>query len=151
MTTPCTPTSTSRSPAPPRQVWAVVTDYATDTVWRKGITEMIPDRDGPPDVGTKVREVLQHGGRQDVTDTAVTEVGPGMSYRFAGAGTSGVVRGRRSVTRASTPKTAVFTYDVELEPNAIPRLARPILRWWLQHSLRRDLRRLRTLITSTAP
>jgi hypothetical protein len=44
----------------------------------------------------------------------------------------------------------VLTYDVEFEPHAIPRLARPILRRWLQHSLRRDLRRLRTLITSTA-
>ena len=85
-----------------------------------------------------------------MTDTAVTEVGPGMSYRFAGTGTSGVVRGRRSVTPA-TPDSAVFAYDVELEPESIPRLARPILRWWLEHSLRRDLRRLRTLITSTAP
>ena len=27
--------------------------------------------------------------------------------------------------------------------------ARPLLRWWLQHSLRRDLRRLRTFITTT--
>ena len=135
-------------PRPAEEVWAVVTDYATDTVWRKGITEMTPDRDGPPQVGTNVREVLQLGGRQYVTDTAVTEVGPGMSYRFAGTGTSGVVRGRRSVTPATTPDTAVFTYDVELEPHSIPRIARPILRWWLQHSLRRDLRRLRTLITS---
>ena len=138
-------------PRPAEQVWAVVTDYATDTVWRKGITEMSPDRDGPPHVGTNVREVLQLGGRQYVTDTAVTEVGPGMSYRFAGTGTSGVVRGRRNVTPATTADTAVFTYDVELEPHSIPRLARPILRWWLQHSLRRDLRRLRTLITTTAP
>jgi hypothetical protein len=29
-------------PRPADQVWAVVTDYATDTVWRKGITEMTP-------------------------------------------------------------------------------------------------------------
>jgi hypothetical protein len=135
-------------PRPAEQVWAVVTDYATDTVWRKGITEMTPDRDGPPRVGTNVREVLQLGGRQYVTDTAVTEVGPGMSYRFAGTGTSGVVRGRRTVTPAATPDTAVFSYDVELEPHSIPRIARPILRWWLQHSLRRDLRRLRNLIAT---
>ena len=109
-----------RDPPPRRQVWAVVTDYATDTVWRKGITEMTPDRDGPPHVGTNVREVLQLGGRQYVTDTTVTEVGPGMSYRFAGTGTSGVVRGRRNVTPAATPDTAVFTYDVELEPTPSP-------------------------------
>ena len=35
-------------PRPAEHVWAVVTDYATDTVWRKGITEMSPDRYGPP-------------------------------------------------------------------------------------------------------
>ena len=40
-------------PRPAEQVWAVVTDYATDTIWRKGITEMIPDPGGPPHVGTK--------------------------------------------------------------------------------------------------
>ncbi len=131
---------------PAEAVWAVVTDYATDTAWRKGITEMTPDHDGPPEVGTKVREVLKLGGRDYVTDTAVTDVGPGMSYRFAGSGTSGVVRGRRHVVPASTADSATFTYDVELEPQGIPRVARPILRWWLQHSMRRDLRRLRTFI-----
>ena len=72
-----------------------------------------------------------------------------MSYRFAGEGTSGVVRGGRSVV-SSTPDSAVFTYDVELEPHAIPKLARPILRWWLQHSLRRDLRRLRSFVVHAA-
>jgi hypothetical protein len=137
-------------PRTPETVWAVVTNYATDTVWRKGITQMTPDRDGPPEVGTNVREVLHLGGRQYITDTAVTEVGPGMSYRFAGTGTSGVVRGRRTVVPATSAESAVFTYDVELEPQAIPRLARPALRWWLQHSLRRDVRRLRTLITTAA-
>jgi hypothetical protein len=131
---------------PAEAVWSVVTDYATDTTWRKGITEMTPDRDGPPQVGTNVREVLELGGRTYVTDTAVTEVGPGMSYAFAGEGTSGVVRGRRSVVPAQAPGASVFTYDVELEPTAIPRFARPVLRWWLQHSLRRDLLRLRSML-----
>ena len=135
-------------PSPAEAVWEVVADYATDTVWRKGITEMTPDRDGPPQVGTKVREVLKLGGREYITDTEVTDVGPGMSYRFAGAGTSGVVRGRRSVVPGPGSGSATFTYDVELEPQAIPRIARPMLRWWLQHSLRRDLRQLRNLIVA---
>jgi hypothetical protein len=93
--------------------------------------------------------VLALGGREYITDTAVTEVGPDMSYRFAGTGTSGVVRGRRRVVPATSPNSAIFTYDVELEPQAIPRLVGPLLRWWLEHSLRRDLRRLRALLTSS--
>ena len=61
---------------PAMAVWSVVTDYATDTSWRKGITEMTPDREGPPRVGTNVREVLQLGGRDYVTDTSVTRSAP---------------------------------------------------------------------------
>ena len=131
---------------PATEVWAVVADYATDTRWRKGITEMTPDTEGAPRVGTKVREVLHLGGRDYVTDTTVTDVGPGMSYRFAGEGTSGAVRGGRRVVNGEAPGSAVFTYDVDLEPHAIPVGARRLLTWWLGHSLRRDLRRLRTLV-----
>ena len=133
-------------PRPPDAVWAVVSDYPTDTIWRKGITEMSADRSGPPSVGTKVHEVLELAGKTYVTDTAVTEVGPGLSYRFAGAGTSGVVRGGREVA----PKGAgsLFTYHVEVEPTEMPRAMRPILGWWLRRSMRKDLRRLRAMIES---
>ena len=133
---------------PADDVWAVVSDYATDTRWRKGIREMTPDRPGEPAVGTKVREVLELGGRTYTTDSTVTEVGPGHRYRFEGTGTSGVVRGGRTVRDGDGWGTTVFTYDVELEPDGVPRLAQPILGWWLGHSLRRDLGRLRTLIES---
>jgi hypothetical protein len=131
-------------------VWAAVTDYATDARWRKGITEMTPDIAGPPRVGTNVREVLHLGGRDYVTDTTVTHVGPGRRYRFAGSGTSGQVRGGRHVLPGATPDSAVFTYDVVLEPTNVPRVARRVLTWWLGHSLRRDVRRLRALLEATS-
>lgn len=135
---------------PATAVWDVVADYAADTEWRAGITDMTPDRPGPPEVGTNVHEVLHLGGRDYVTNTSVTDVGPGLSYSFAGEGTSGVVRGRRTVISGGTPDTAVFSYDVELEPSNVPRPVRPIMRWWLQHSLQRDVRRLRTLLEHPA-
>ena len=131
---------------PPASVWDVVSDYESDRRWRKGITEMTPDVDGPPRVGTHVREVLRLGGRSYTTETTVTEAGPGLSYSFAGAGTSGVVRGRRSVRAGDAPGSAVFSYEVELEPQGMPRGVAPVLAWWLRHSLRRDLGRLRALI-----
>ncbi len=133
---------------PADTIWNVVTDYATDTTWRKGITEMAPDRDGPPEPGTKVREVLHLAGRDYVTDTTVTDVGPGMTYAFDGKGTSGNVRGRRTVTPTAAT-SAVFSYDIELEPESIPRSARPVLRWWLQRSLQRDLATLRSMLETT--
>ena len=130
---------------PPEEVWSVVADYASDSRWRRGIVEMAPDVAGAPRVGTKVREVLALAGKEYVTDTVVTETGPGLRYRFAGEGTSGRVRGSRSV-RSAGGATSVFTYDVELEPEGIPRLAQPLLGWWLTRSLRRDLGRLRELV-----
>jgi hypothetical protein len=131
---------------PTATVWSVVSDYASDTRWRKGIVEMTPDTAGPPAVGSRVREVLELAGKRYVTDTTVTATGPGLSYRFSGEGTSGAVTGGRSVRAGDRPGTSVFTYDVEVVPDGVPRMLRPVLGWWLTHSLRRDLGRLRDLI-----
>jgi hypothetical protein len=131
----------------PDDVWAVVSDYAADTRWRKGIVEMTPDVDGPPRVGTRVREVLELAGRAYTTETAVTDVGPGLTYGFAGAGTSGRVSGRRTVTTSASGDSARFSYEVRLEPGeTMPRVVAPLLARWLRHSMRRDLRRLRRLV-----
>lgn len=146
MTTTVTTTVEIEIGRPPEAVWAVVSDYARDTTWRKGIREMTPDADGPPRVGTNVREVLRLGRTDYVTTTTVTDVGPGLAYRFAGHGTSGEVRGGRSVRTAAAPGASVFAYDVALRPEGIPRLARPVMACWLRHSMRRDLRRLRALV-----
>lgn len=135
---------------PPDCVWGVVSDYEQDRRWRKGIIEMTPDVPGSPRVGTNVREVLRLAGRSYTTETTVTESGPGLSYRFEGAGTSGHVRGRRSVRPGDRPGSAVFRYDVELEPDGLPRGVAPVLAWWLRHSLRRDLARLRNLLEQRA-
>jgi hypothetical protein len=132
--------------APPDRVWSVISDYDSDRRWRKGILEMTPDVAGAPRVGTNVREVLRLAGQTYTTDTTVTEAGPGMTYRFAGTGTSGLVGGGRSVRPGATPGTTIFRYDVELEPDGLPRPAAPVLAWWLRHSLRRDLGRLRGLV-----
>jgi hypothetical protein len=134
---------------PPEQVWAVVSDYAADTRWRKGIREMVPDVSGAPAVGTRVHEVLAVGGRAYTTDSVVTEAGPGMHYRFEGEGTTGVVRGGRTVVPGPVPTSSTFTYDVELEPRGVPRLVLPLMSWWLTRSLGRDLVRLRNLVEAS--
>ena len=98
---------------PADAVWAMVTDYSSDHLWRPGIREMIPDPPGAPAVGTHVREVLQTGKRAFVTESTVASVGPGMTYRFSGTGTTGKVEGARTV-EAIDADAASFTYRVEL-------------------------------------
>jgi hypothetical protein len=104
---------------PADAVWAVVRDPAADARWRRGA--------------------------RNVTETAVTGTGPGRSYRFTGSGATGAARGGRSVQPAGD-RVSVFRYDVEVEAADVSRLARPVLGWWLTHSLRRDVRRLRRVL-----
>jgi Polyketide cyclase / dehydrase and lipid transport len=87
-----------RSPA---EVWGAIADYGFDREWRSGLRDMTPDPPGPPAIGTKVHEVVRNSGRDYVADTVVTELDPGVSYRFACSGTSGGLTGGRCVpTRA---------------------------------------------------
>ncbi|MGH9290152.1 MAG: SRPBCC family protein [Acidimicrobiales bacterium] len=116
-----------------------------DHRWRPGITEMTADPPGPPAVGTKVREVLQTGGRSYTTDSTVVSVGPGMTYHFAGHGTTGKVEGSRTVVETG-PGEADFTYRVELTLAGALRFARPIVHSTMRKGLRGDLQRLRALL-----
>lgn len=128
---------------PRADVWAIVSDYATDRTWRPAITEMTPEPPGPPALGTRVREVLHQGGRDYVTESTVVALDPGRSYRFAGAGTTGQVTGGRRVTPTDDPSRSSFTYDVELTLEGATSLLGPLIAASLRRSLRADLRRLR--------
>jgi hypothetical protein len=97
-------------------VWEAIADYAFDMKWRKVLREMTPDPPGPPASGTKVHEVVRTSGRDYVADTVVTELDPGISYRFEGAGTIGGLRGGRAVRADGAGTGAVFTYSIELQP-----------------------------------
>ena len=66
----------------PPEEWAAIADYSFDLQWRRGITEMSPDPPGPPEPGTRVHEVLKLAGRRFTTDSTVSEVDPGASYRL---------------------------------------------------------------------
>ena len=129
---------------PPADVWAAIADYSFDLQWRKGLTDMTPDPPGPPAVGTKVHEVVRNAGRDYVADTAVTDLDPGVSYRFRGSGTIGGLAGGRSVR--ADPEGAVFTYTIELEPKGGMRLLRPVLGPMVRSGLKRDLRQLKALL-----
>jgi carbon monoxide dehydrogenase subunit G len=132
----------------PDAVWTMITDYSSDHLWRPGITEMTPDPPGPPAVGTRVREVLESSGRSYVTDSTVTSVGPGRTYRFAGSGTTGGVEGSRTVD-ADGDNEARFTYRVELTLAGRFRLLRPLVGSTMRKGLRADLERLRAILEAS--
>ena len=131
---------------PPAEVWDAIADYAFDLKWRNGLREMTPDPPGGPATGTNVHEVVRSSGRDYVADTVVTEVQPGASYRFAGAGTIGGLEGGRSVRADEGGAGAVFTYAIELQPTGGMRLLAPVLGRLVRSGLKKDLHTLKTLL-----
>ena len=134
---------------PPAEVWAAIADYPFDLQWRRGITEMTPDHPGPPAPGTRVHEVLKMAGRSFTTESTVSDVDPGVSYRFAGSGTSGDIRGSRTVQANEGRGGSVFTYRIDLEPKGAARALGPLLVPILRSGLQKDLKRLKALLETT--
>ena len=131
----------ARSPA---EVWDAIADYSYDLEWRNGLLDMTPDPPGPPAVGTKVHEVIKTSGREYVADTVVTDLDPGVSYRFSGKGTIGALAGARTVKPHSVG--SLFTYEIELEPQGVMRFLRPLLGPMARSGLKKDLRKLKVLL-----
>jgi hypothetical protein len=129
----------------PSRVWEAIADYSFDIKWRKGLREMTPDPLGGPAAGTKVHELVKTSGRNYVADTVVTDLDPGVSYRFAGSGTIGGLSGARTV-QPDGGTGAVFTYEIELEPKGGMRLLRPVLGPMVRSGLKKDLRKLKVLL-----
>jgi hypothetical protein len=132
-----------RSPA---VVWDAIADYRLDREWREGLLEMTPNPPGGPAPGTKVHEVVWASQREFVADTVVTELDPGASYSFEGAGTIGGLRGGRAVRADGDGDRSVFTYRIELEPKGAMRMVSAILRPMVRSGLRRDLRKLKAYL-----
>ena len=131
---------------PPNEVWDAIAEYGFDARWRKGLRDMTPDPAGQPRPGTKVHEVVRSLGRDFVADTEVTDLVPGASYRFTGAGTIGGVAGGRAVESAADGNGAVFTYEIELTPEGGSRLLGPLLGPMVRSGLRKDLQKLKALL-----
>jgi carbon monoxide dehydrogenase subunit G len=135
----------SRTPA---DVWHAIADYSFDLQWRNGLREMTPEPPGPPAAGTKVHEVVRSSGRDYVADTVVSDLDPGVSYRFAGRGTIGGLAGGRTVGADPSGTGSVFTYAIELQPEGGMRLLRPVLSAMVRSGLKKDLKRLKALLES---
>lgn len=136
---------------PAAEVWEAIADYGFDREWRKGLVEMTPEPPGQPAPGTRVHEVIRSSGREYVADTVVTEVDPGVSYRFTGTGTLGALAGGRAVESDASSGGSLFTYAVELQPAGRMRLLRPVLGRVVRSGLRRDLVALKGLLDTEGP
>jgi hypothetical protein len=130
---------------PADEVFAFVSDYGNDVLWRKGVHEMTPTPAGKARSGTRVHEVLRFAGSTHVTDTEVMDVVEGRSLRYEGGGSGGRVRGRRMAEPSPSGGT-VLTTEVEVETTGVLRFLEPLLAPMFRRNTRRDLETLRGLL-----
>ena len=129
----------------PLDVSTAIADCSIDPEWRTGLSEIARDHAGGPAVGTKVHEAVRSSGRTYNVDAVVTDLNPGVSYRFSGSGTSGGLSGARTV-QPDGDSGAVFAYEIELEPKGGMRLLRAVLGPMVRSRLKKDLTRLKALL-----
>lgn len=130
--------------AAPEAVWAVVSDYPRDPLWRTGVTVM--EASGPLGPGITTHEVMRLGGRTYVNDAVIDSVTPGRHLTWhttEGADASGA----RTVERTADG-TARVTLEVVAHLHGLERALGPVLKRLLARNLRRDLDRLAAVVAA---
>ncbi|MFJ4658933.1 SRPBCC family protein [Nocardia sp. NPDC088792] len=124
-------------------VWALLADYANDTVWRTGVVAMTADPPGIVTAGARTLEQLRFAGRtwHNVGEVLAVEPGTRMAWRT----TSGAdAQGTRTVTPLSAERCRVHL-ELHVTPHGMQRPIGRLLARMLQRNLDRDVTALREL------
>jgi len=135
---------------PAESVFAFVSDYTRDPVWRTGVIAMSQTPRGRSQLGTHTLEVARFFGRNMTTPAEVTKYEPGRKIDFAGVMAKKIrVSGSRTVEEADGG--ARFTYQATVEEPALLRPLSPLLVRMLRRRFLGDLRRLKALVEAACP
>jgi len=129
--------------APPAAVWSVIADYRRDPEWREGVRMTVEPAGAVVD-GSTTREQLRMLGSWQQTTARIRDVEPGRGFRFVSED------GRVEGTRTIEPTTRGSRVTVALRV-ALPRVLAPfagVIGWMFRRRVRRDLARLRRLVSA---
>jgi hypothetical protein len=133
----------AEAPLPAERVWAVLADYSRDSEWRGQVVSMVPTPSGLAHPGQRTAEVMRFAGRTLHNDG---EVVTASGHRFTWRTTSGVdAEGAREVHPLG-PERCRIVLRTRVRPTGAERYYAPLARLVLQRGLRKDLRRLLTLL-----
>ncbi len=128
--------------------WELLSLYADDPQWRRGVSAMDQTPAGRVVDGAQTVEILRMLGRtmRNVAEISDVEQGVGFAWRVVdGADADG---SRRIVPLAGDRCEIVIEKRVRLAPS--DRLLRPVIAWVLASTERGDLRRAARLIEAQA-
>lgn len=125
------------------RVWAIISDYSKDQLWRQGVISMESTPVGTVEVGTTTREVITVAGRTWTNLGVVTTVEP--QRKFAWRTTDGAhASGSRQVLSVVNGYCRV-TLDLRVTPTGLDRVTAPIAGLLLRRNLRKDCDALRAI------
>ncbi len=135
--------------APPERAWALLSDYANDLRWRKGLQRMAQDRPGPVYEGAQVIEELVVLGRTVVSEVEVYDVEPGTAFSWrVGDGTA--ASGRRRLVPIDANRCELVLAK-RLELAGADRLLQPIVALAVRRTERGDARRAADFVAGQRP
>src|SRR5690348_4714427 len=125
---------------PVEVVFAYVSDYELDSLWRAGIIEMTRTPPGRTQVGTKTREVARFFGIKRVTPAEITHYELNRKVAFAGLMSNSIpVSGSRIVEPIG--ERTRFIYQATVELSGFYRFLEPLMAMLLRRRFMNDLRR----------
>jgi uncharacterized membrane protein len=135
---------------PAADVFAFVSEFPNNPRWQRGQRECRWTSPPPLRVGSTYEQHARFLGRDLVNSFRVIELDPGRRVKFTStAGTFPL-----TITRTVEPlgdSRARFTEQVAGDPRGVYRIAEPILRQLVKHTIKRDFPRLKALLETPQP
>ncbi|MGA7148838.1 MAG: SRPBCC family protein [Microbacterium sp.] len=129
--------------APAASVWRVVSDYANDPRWRRGVSAMRQASAPPVHVGAEAEEVLRMLGRTVVSRVVIESLEPDSAFQWRVD--DGGAHGRRWV-RAIDERSSELGAEKYVTLADSDRLLTPLVGAVIRRTERGDLRRAARLI-----
>ncbi len=127
---------------PVEQVFAFISNYANDCLWRSGVIEM--KQAEPTRLGMTTKETIRFAGRQMTTIGLVTEFIPNKKISFRSISGAILVTGYRQL-QLRDGRTLV-TYSLSAQLLGIHGLLSPVVVYSFRRRVAGDLERLKAVL-----
>ncbi len=129
---------------PPERVFQFVADFENNPIWQSGMRSARFTSPAPLAVGSTYEQVASFLGREVVSSFEVVAYVPGRKVAATSVGGSFPI----TFTRQVDPVGAGSRVSAHIEGDArgFFRIARPLLRWLVRRSIRRDYANLKRIL-----
>ena len=129
---------------PVEVVFAFVSDLRNSPQWQGGIQEVRVTPDGPPIVGTQVRQLVSFLGVKQETTSQITALAPNRSLTLKGS--SGPASLEGTLQFEATGEGTRLSAIIQVEPGGLFKVAAPVFASQFKKQQEADFQRLKALL-----